>query len=76
MHVYLQELSDPIHPNQEFLIEIESLPAVLLVHVKELLQKVYDAIVVAREQSEDKRFLPLTNQTVMVSKKVGGCVTI
>lgn len=33
----LQELSDPIHPNEEFLIEIESLAAILLVHVKVLL---------------------------------------
>lgn len=51
MMAYLQELSNSIHPDEEFLIEVESLAAILLVHVEVLLQQVYNAIVVAREQS-------------------------
>ena len=49
MKTYLQKLSDPIHPDEEFLIEVESLAAILLVHIEVLLQEVDYTVVVARE---------------------------
>lgn len=46
---YLQKLSNPIHSDEELFIEVESVAAILLVHVEVFLQKVDDAVVVTRE---------------------------
>lgn len=48
---HLQKLSNAIHARQEFLVQIQSIPALLLVHIEIFLQQVDDGIVVASEQS-------------------------
>lgn len=48
---HLQKLPDTVHAGQELLVQVQSITALLLVHVEVLLEQVNDGIVVAGEQS-------------------------
>ena len=48
---HFQKLGYSVHPNEEFLVQIQGISGLLLLHLKVLLEKIDNSVVVASKQS-------------------------
>ena len=67
---HFQKLGNSVHPDEEFLVQIQGISGLLLLHLKVLLEKIDNSVIVASEQSyqvsEEKHEAGVYNPVIQI----------